>query len=196
MPDCLYDEASMRTMKSQQTMIRKTILIALAFLSLGLFSSAQDQQESKRGPSTPEERKRYLAIVHKLEKAPLDSSLIPETKWALDWLNDVPDPTVNICFAPLGHFVAEEYRYDTKIRGIFVMGMGAYLIEHPQKAADNSSVYLAGLESALKAYRSILKTNPQAKSHTLDELVGKQDEGQLQEYVRDASKDCEDTNQT
>lgn len=111
-------------------------------------------------------------------------------------MQDIPDINVTLCFAPLGHFVIEENRYDSRIRGQFVLGMGAFLVEHPQKAADNVAVYLAGVESALKAYRSILKSNPEAKSHTLDELVGKQDEGGLEDFVRDASKACDDTNQT
>jgi hypothetical protein len=79
---------------------------------------------------------------------------------------------------------------------VFVLGMAVYLIEHPQKAADNSAVYLAGVESALRAYRAILKTKPEAKSRGLDELVAKEDEGLLQDYVHDASDACEDTNQT
>lgn len=183
-------------MRVEQTLLRKTILIGLAVLSLGLFACPQDQPDQKRGPSTPEERKRFVAIVRKLEKTPLDPSLTPEITWALQWLSDVPDPSVNICFDPLGPFVEEEYRYDLRIRGQFVLGMGAFLIEHPQKTADRSATFLAGVESALKAYRSILKTKPDAKSQGLDELLSKQEDGELADFVRDASKGCEDTNQT
>ena len=183
-------------MKAGRKMMRKTISIGLVVISLCLFAVPQDQQEPKRGPATPEETKRFLAIVHKLEKTPLDPSLNSEAKWALQWLDDIPEPTINMCFDPLGHFVIEEYRYDSRIRGLFVLGMGAYLLEHPQKAAANNAIYLAGVESALKAYRSILKTKPEAKSRALDELVAKEDEGLLADYVRDASKGCEDTNQT
>jgi hypothetical protein len=181
------------------SMMRKTILIAVTILSLCLLAlpqDQQDQQDQKRSPSTPDERKRFVALVHKLEKTPLDPSLNSEATWALQWLNDVPDVTVNICFSPLGHFADEQYRYDSRIKGVFVLGMAVYLIEHPQKAADNSAVYLAGVESALKAYRAILKTKPEAKSRGLDELVAKEDEGLLQDYVHDASGACEDTNQT
>jgi trehalose-6-phosphate synthase len=72
--------------------------------------------------------------------------------------------------------------------------MGAYLIENPQKAADTVAQYVAGVESAVKAYKAILKSKPQAKSRAMDELVAKEAEGQLPDYVRDVSKDCEDTN--
>jgi hypothetical protein len=175
--------------------MRKSLgLLVIIFVSL--LAGGQDQQDQKRPPSTPEERKRFLALVHKLEKTPLDQSLNSEVTWALQWLSDIPDVNVNICFDPLGHFASEEYRYDSRIRGQFVLGMGAFLIEHQQKAADVSATYLAGVESALKAYKSILKTKPEAKSHALDDLIAKQDEGQLADFVRDAGKGCGDTGQT
>jgi hypothetical protein len=183
-------------MKAGRKTMRKTVSIGLVVVFFCLFAFPQDQQDQKRAPSTPEERKRFFALVHKLEKTPLDTSLNSEAAWALQWLDDIPDVTVNMCFDPLGHFDAEEYRYDSRIRGLFVLGMGVYLLEHPQKAADNTAIYLAGVESALKAYRSILKTKPEAKSRALDELVAKEDEGLLADYVRDASKGCDDTNQT
>lgn len=170
------------------------ILLSLIFLTV--VAATQDQQQEKRPPSTPEERKRFLTLVHKLEKTPLDQSLNSEVAWALKWLEDIPDVNVSICFDPLGPFIIEKYRYDSRIRGQYVLGMGAYLLDHPQKAADNRAQYLAGVESALKAYKSILKTKPEAKSQGLDGLVSKQDEGQLADFVRDASKGCEDTSQT
>jgi hypothetical protein len=177
-------------------MTRKMTWIGLAVLVFGLLAFPQDQQDQKRGPSTPEERKRFLTVVHKLEKTPLDPTLNSEVTWALKWLQDIPDINVTMCFAPLGDLPKEEYRYNSRIRGQFVLGMGAYLIEHPQKAADNSATYIAGVESALKAYKSILKSKPESKSHALDDLVAKQDEGNLADFIRDASKNCEDTNQT
>ena len=174
--------------------MRKSLYVLLSAIFLFLLAGAQDQQEPKRGPSTPEERKRFLAIVRKLEKSPLDQSLNSEVTWALKWLQDIPDVNVTICFAPLGPLPNDEYRYDSKIRGQFVLGMGAYLVEHPQKAADSSATYLAGVESALKVYRAILKSKPEAKSRALDDLLAKQENGELNDFVRDASKACEDTN--
>lgn len=175
--------------------MRRSLSLCVVLL-ISLLAGAQDQQDEKRPPSTPEERKRFLTLVHKLEKTPLDQSLNSEVTWALQWLQDVPDLNVTLCFDPLGHFTIEEYRYDSRIRGQFVLGMGAFLIEHPQKTADNVATYMAGIESALKAYKAILKTRPEAKSHGLDELLSKQDEGDLTDFVRSASKGCEDTSQT
>jgi len=168
----------------------KKMSIGLVMLCFCLAAFAQDRPGPKRGPSTPEERKRFVTLVHKLEKTPLDESLNSETAWALQWLDDIPDITVNICWAPLGHFLMENYRYDARIRGQFVLGMGAYQIEHSAKQDD--AIYLAGVESALKAYRSILKSKPDATSHTLDDLQTMQDDGRLRDFVHGASKGCDE----
>src|SRR5437899_12788426 len=40
--------------------------------------AALAQDEPKRGPSTPEERARFLALTHKLEQSPLDKDLSAE----------------------------------------------------------------------------------------------------------------------
>ena len=171
----------------------KILLFVICFFSL---SFAQDDQTPKRAPSTPEERKRFLAFVHKLEQSPLDQSLNSEADWALHWLQDIPDINVSVCPLPLGTLTQENYEYKTRLSVLFVLAMGAYLVDHPQKAADTVSQYLAGAQSALRAYKAILKTKPQAKSRSMDDLVAKEAEGQLEDFVRDAAKLCEDTNQT
>jgi hypothetical protein len=182
-------------------MMRKTFLLVLAILSLCVIASSQDQQQDQqqaptRAPSTPEERKRFVAIVHKLEQSPLDQSLNSDVDWALHWIQDIPDINVSICPTPLGNLTQEDYQYKTRLSVLFVLAMGAYLVDHPQKAADNNSQYIAGVQSAIKAYKAILKTKPQAKSQSMDELVAKDAEGTLDDFVRDAAKACEDTNQT
>lgn len=176
--------------------MRKPLKILLFITCLLSLSFAQDDQAPKRAPSTPEERKRFVAIVHKLEQSPLDQSLNSEVDWALHWLQDIPDINVSVCPLPLGTLTQENYQYKTRLSVLFVLAMGAYLVDHPQKAADTVSQYLAGAESAVRAYKAILKAKPQAKSRSMDELVAKEAEGQLADFVRDVAKLCEDTNQT
>jgi hypothetical protein len=178
-------------------MIRKAILFWLIASAVCLLAFPQDQEEPKRAPSTPEERKRFVAIVHKMEQSPLDPALTPDVEWALQWLQDIPDVNVSICPFPLGSLMEDSsYQYRTRIAVQFTLAMGVYLIENPQKAADTVSQYLAGVQSALKAYKAILKAKPQAKSRAMDDLVAKEAEGELGDFVREASKFCEDTSQT
>ena len=169
-------------------MSRSITVLLLALFSLLAASPARPQ----RGPSTPEERKRFLALVHKLEEAPLDPSLNSEIAWALQWLDDIPDVTVTICFAPLGNLPNEQYRYGSRVRGQFVLAMGAFLLQHPGKARDFPATYLAGVESALRVYRAILKDKRAPRSPALDHLLSKQNNGELADFVGEASKDCRD----
>jgi len=174
--------------------MRKAILFSFLLFSLLAVTLAAAQDEPKRAPSTAEERQRFLALTRKLEQNPLDKSLYDDKKWAKDWLRDVPDINVNVC-APLMfgmQFVLEQNQYTPQLSYQATFGSAAYIIEHPDKAADTAAQFVAGVESALKAYSAILKSDPQARSKALDSLLEKQKQGKLAEFVHDASKSCED----
>ncbi|MBZ5520956.1 MAG: hypothetical protein LAP21_01725 [Acidobacteriia bacterium] len=166
--------------------MKRAFLIFFAFLSLVLAATSQD----KRGPSTPEERKRFILVTRKLMLAPLDESLNDDAKWALQWLADVPDVNVTPCPTPLGDLVPSDYKYAPRIFSIYVLSMGVYSIEHPAKAEDETPQYVAGVEGALKAYKAILKTKPGARSEELDDLADKQADGKLEAFVKTASRGC------
>ncbi|HYL92454.1 MAG TPA: hypothetical protein VEW69_04790 [Alphaproteobacteria bacterium] len=166
--------------------MRKIFPIFLACFLLSLGAAAQN----KRGPSTPEERKRFLSLVQQLEKNPLDETLRPEVKWAFQWLDAVPDITVDICPTPLEGLPAENYKYTPQLFGLYVFAMGRFAIEHPDKAGDKDAVFLAGVETALKGYQEIVKDKSNARSTALDTLLQKQKDGKLKESVQNASKAC------
>jgi hypothetical protein len=174
--------------------MRKAVWVGLAVLALGSLVIAQD--EPKRGPSTPEERQRFVALAHKLEQTPLDKNLYAEKKWALDWINDIPDISVNICPQILGEdFLDSRYKYMQQVMGQVVFGNVVFLIEHPDKKSDNVAQYTAGVESALRAYKGILKADPMV-SRTLEDLLQKQSQGKLADFVRETSKACQSGDQT
>jgi len=159
-----------------------------------LCSIAIAQNEPKRSPSTAEERQRFLSLTRKLEQNPLDKSLYEDKKWAKQWLEDVPDINVNIC-APLlfgAQFLMEQNKYTPQLSYQATFGSAAFIIEHPDRAGDTAAQFVAGVESALKAYSAIVKSEPQAKSKALDELLEKQKQGKLVDFVHGASKSCED----
>lgn len=166
-------------------MLNKAIF--LATLTFGLCFAAQAQQQAQRGPSTPEERQRFVTLTHKMEDAPLDESLRSEREWALTWLVQIPDITVNICTAPLGDYMKKKYKYAPEITIQLTFSSGAFIIEHPDRAKDGYAQCLAGVEGALKAYQSILKVKPDAHSKALDELLDKQRNGKLAEHVQNVS---------
>ncbi|HEY6308605.1 MAG TPA: hypothetical protein VI488_19340 [Candidatus Angelobacter sp.] len=173
--------------------MRKAVWVCLAVLVLSSLLVAQD--EPKRGPSTPEERQRFVAITRKLEQTPLDKSLYAEKKWALDWIGDIPDINVTVCPQVLGEdFLNSRYRYMVEVMGQVVFGNVVFLIEHPDKKGDNVAQYTAGVESALKAYKGILKADPLV-SRALEELLEKQNQGKLTDFVRETSKACQSGDQ-
>jgi hypothetical protein len=174
--------------------MRNAVCVGLAVLALSAILIGQDQP--KRGPSTAEERTRFLALTRKLEQTPLDKSLYAEKKWALQWIEDIPDITVTPCPTVLGEdLFSSRYPYASNLLFQVVFGGVAFVIEHPDKKDDQVAQYTAGVESALKAYRGILRADPVA-SRALEELLQKQSEGKLAEFVKAASKDCRPGTQT
>src|SRR6516225_5367131 len=174
--------------------MRKALFLCIVSLLFSLVVRSQD--EPKRGPSTPEERQRFLALTHKLEESPLDKSLYAEKKWAKQWIEDIPDINVNICPLLLGQeFMLSRYKYAPNLEYQVMFGNVAFLIEHPDKKEDTVAQYTAGVESALKAYKGILRADPEV-SHEMEELLRKQSQGKLVDFVKESSKACQDTGQS
>jgi hypothetical protein len=140
-------------------------------------------------PSTPEERARVVQLAHKLESNPTDESLTSEREWAIKWLIQAPDITVEMCPAVIGDF--HKYKYSSEITTQLLLSSAAYVIEHPESAKDRNARFLGGTEGALKAYRVLQQAHPKDKSKTLDEMVQRQEEGKLADTVREnAAKGC------
>jgi hypothetical protein len=167
-------------------------VIGFVLFLLSVASFAQD--EPKRAASTAQERQRFIALTRKLEQSPLDKSLYQEKAWAKQWLEDIPDINVTICAPVLfgADFIREQNKYTPQLSYQATFASAVYIIEHPDKKGDTTAQYLAGVESALKAYSALVKSDPEAKSKTLDDLLEKQKQGKLADFVRDASKECDD----
>lgn len=160
-------------------------------LAIWFFGACANAQAQRREPSTAEERAREVAITRKLEAAPLDESLRPDRQWAILWLVQVPDIQIKLCVSVLGDYWKSKYKYGPEITGQLTLASAAFVIEHPDKKDDLVAQEVVGVESALKAYQAILKSDPDAKSKALDELLQKQREKQLGDYIRDqAAKLC------
>ena len=172
--------------------MRRPTCFLPGIILLATIAVAQGQQQSQqRGPSTPEERQRFLTFAHKFEQAPLDKNLQSEKEWALMWLIQVPDVNVSICAAALGNFLKSKYKYSGEIIAEQTFASGVFVLEHPEKADDKLAQYVAAAEGALNAYKAILQIHPDAKSKDLDQLLEKQAQGQLAEFERQSTqKSC------
>lgn len=140
--------------------------------------------------STPEDRQRLVAVAHKLEAAPLDSTLAPEREWAVGWTVAATDIHVRICPALLADLRRPRYKYRSEMGAQLLISSAAFLIEHPDQSSSIAVQSVGGMEGVLKAYSAILKTDPQATAKSLDEFLQQQSNGKLAETVRDMVKDC------
>ena len=149
-----------------------------------LVSTAQTQHAA----STAAERERLVKLATQLQANPLDPALDTERAWAMKWIDEVPDITINLCEAvfepmkdaPHGNLLAE----------IFTISATAFIIQHPDKAALDAEVNTAGIKGMLKAYQTIIARAPRQASDELDDMVGKLKDGTLQQYVNDQTMKC------
>jgi hypothetical protein len=168
-------------------------VLVLSLLLLFPFSSVFTQGEPKRGPSTPEERAKAVQTAHTLEADPLQPGSKDMRTWLTLWIIDVPDIHIQICgeeLGPIFHESNRDKKFVTEIFGQSMFSAASFVIEHPDQAKDSVAVYAAGVEGSLKAYQSILKTHPEARWPFLDDLIVKQQNGELPKYVEKATAKC------
>lgn len=151
----------------------------LAVLLISVISTVVFAQ-SDRGPSTPEERQRAVAVAKALEQDPLNANK-NDREWLILWLIKIPDITVTACSATMTW--EDKYKYSGELMAAEMSGSARYAIEHPEKASDKVAAGQAGFESALKAYAAILQSDPSGHSKKMDEMVKLQTSGGLSEYV-------------
>lgn len=70
-----------------------------------------------------------------------------------------------------------------------VFGSGVFLEEHPDRAKDRDAYMLAGLESAVRAYRNARAKDPKKQIQVFEELDALEKQGRLQDHVR--AHNCE-----
>ncbi len=159
------------------------------FLGTSLF--AQSQQ--KRGPSTPEERAKVVQIARALEADPLQPGNKDMRTWFTVWLIEVPDITIQVCGEELGpvfHDSNRDKNFVSEFFGQSMFSAASFVIEHPEQANNKVALYLAGVEGSLRAYQSIPKVHPETRWPFLDDLILKQQKGELPKYVEKATAKC------
>jgi hypothetical protein len=163
------------------------IAITTLFLALISVTSVRAQD---RGPSTAEERARAVKIAHELENDPLAKDANEQRAWVIQWIIDIPDITVNVCFDYFGKLPDPPRGHSTEIARQMVISSAAFMIEHPDKTKDEQAIALSGLLGSIKAYQAILKQDPDARWAQMDKLVQMRDQGKLDDFVGDTRRKC------
>ncbi len=151
----------------------------IALLTAGIAAQAFAQ-----ATSTSEERAHWAEVTHKLESNPLDGNVSQEGDKVLQRVMEVHDFHVPSCVAFFTEFNTMKYTYAHTIMRQFMLSSAAYLIENADKANDRNAMNQAAIESVLKTYAAILQQKPGARSKTLDDLLQKQKQSKLADYVQ------------
>lgn len=165
-------------------------LAALLAASLALPVTAQEP--AARGSSTAAERKRAVEITRRLEKTPLAPRLDADRKWLLEWVIEIPDIQVRTCDSPLDALKEDDTaRHGRALFLQQVFGITAFLVENPKRKGDWVAQQAAGLESVLRAYRSIRQKEPQVRWRPLDRYEQAKQEGKLADAIRATMPSCD-----
>lgn len=169
--------------------MNRLLLATLLLAALGAPLAAD-----ARGPSTPAERKRAVEVTRRLEREPLASGTEAQRRWLLRWIVEIPDIHVQGCSGPLDVLVQDESgeKHGKLLYAQAMFGMAAFLVEHPKQKGDWLAVQTAGVESALRAYRAIVRVDPQARWEELDVLLLAARQGQLQAILEETMEGCGD----
>jgi hypothetical protein len=168
--------------------MKRCLLLIALIIACGV--SASSSLAQKRAPSTAAERKRAVEIATLLENDPLNKNANNLSRELLIWLIEIPDITVTICTGMLGDYSKIKGDYAGTITTQLSFAETKFVIEHPEEAKDQYRVYLAGVESALRTYQNIKKAKPRVRLEPLEELLVKQQAGQLPEFIRNAMVGC------
>jgi hypothetical membrane protein len=165
--------------------VSRGLVVAGMFLVCAL----QVHHAQGRGPSTPEERAKVVALTRWLERDPFGENAPATRQWLREWITEVPDIRFKACNALLGHALGDNYPYSREVNLQVVFSGAAFTIERQDKARDDVPIYTAGVEGALRVYQVLVKSKPDAKLTFLDELVAKRDNGELVDYVARLAKE-------
>jgi hypothetical protein len=171
-------------------------IVATAVLILWCAISAVPQA-TRSNPSTPEERARAVQVTKKLEQSPLGPEAAQDRQWVTSWIIAIPDITVPVCdelLKPILQGQLGQYRYARELVAQGLAASAVYMIQHPQKNAEDQDEYAinkASMESVLNTYESIVRSGAKgAQWAPLQELLNKRKAGKLDEYIRQATLKC------
>ena len=167
-------------------MVKKTLLTVV----LALMCCVSSVYAQKRGPSTPEERKKAVEMATFLETNPLAKEAKEIRGALLFFLAEVPDISVTLCTNVFGESKKFKGDYESELLGQTAYSQAKFIIEHPDQANDEAAVQLAGVEGVLRTWEAIKKAKPKAKFPLMDELLAKQQSQTLAEHVKENLQGC------
>jgi hypothetical protein len=168
--------------------VARRLLFLIIFFTMA-FSATRGLAQT-RGPSTPEERKRAVEITNLLENDPFNKDAQALSRQLLLFLIEAPDIHVHICTNVFGDYKKIKGEYSPTITTQLTFSQARFVIEHPEQADDRYQEYLAGVEGVLRTYQNIKRAKPKANIKPLEQLLAKQQAGQLGQFVKTVMSGC------
>ena len=164
-----------------------TRLFAILALSTSLASPAL---AAERGPSTPEENARIVALAAASDKDPIATMTSPDARWFEKWADNVPDYMLGPDKGAFW-FVTVAAKGDLKrvVRFHHTLSTAAFQVQKhitdPEKnPAEMDAKTLAGVEGMLRAYESLVAKNPETRSDAVEQAIAARNKGTLAEFVQ------------
>lgn len=169
--------------------MREIVRSVGAVLIAGVVALLVARTAEARGPSTPEEREKAVRLIAEVEADPMAFEARESRDWLVTWLGEVPDIPVSYCTLPLGDGKdAEEVPVELKMQ--LMLGQAAYLMGHPEARSGSLEVFVAGVESAVRAYDRLRQKGTVWKLSALEDLKKAQGDGKLDALVTKRIRKC------
>ena len=163
--------------------MRKAMPILLGLILLLTSVGVSAQKDDKNESDTLIKAARFL------EQTPFDKKATDVRGWAIKWVIATDKVSVTVCSLLISG-IDKKYKYSGEVFGQYTIGMAAFKLANPDKAKDEDSAQLAGIDSALTSYEAMVKEQPKARNAFMDDLLAKRATGALAQYV--AENNCKD----
>jgi hypothetical protein len=166
--------------------LARTYLSLLFVLSLSLFCFSQSGSDTDSyGPAA---QKRIIDLSLKCETMIQIDERESIRKEVMDWWIKNPDISLNWCGNILAEGKNPAINQFVATQGMF--GAGVFILQNPKKAGDDAAVYLAGVERALRLYKTALGKDKKYEDDFLNKLLKMKESGSLKKWVENKVKIC------
>ena len=144
--------------------------------------------ETVAGQEKPSDKDNLIKVVRFLEEKPFDDNAKKYREWAFLYVAQTKDVSVIVCTDGIKPVIDKKNKYGGELLVHYSVAMAAFKLENPSSANDENATQLAGVESMLKAYETMVKEKPKARYLGLDALVEKRNKNELAAFL--AANNC------
>lgn len=151
------------------------VILVLALTQIAFGQTQPDQ-----------ERNTFISNAKLLERKPFDPNAPAARESGFRWVVDTDQVTVSLCSEVMELNPSKKNKFKSELLMQMTFGMAVFKLENPDKKTDELAAQLAGVESMLRTYATMVAQNEKARNAKLDELIIKQNSGELKPMVEAA----------